>query len=216
MEFFRNLNGIPYGCSVGRSDSECFRGTELFINKAHWNCEWKDKQPSRRLRGPGESAASRREFMMKNGMTICVLSVFCVMSWVSGCDYGPMEGLDAEAQYETHEGELKKSFSRIGENGDVGAWNFDADAPKEGISPVPADCSCTCSNAAHKACRDLKNKKGKKLCPDSAHAVDIVGSCIQDGEECGGTCECLDCYTNLGRKCGRLPAGIAGTCEFQF
>jgi hypothetical protein len=142
--------------------------------------------------------------------------VFCVMSLVSGCDYGPMDGAETEAQYETHEGELKMSVSKTGENGEIGAWNFDADVSKASIAPLPADCSCTCSKAAHKACRDLKDKNGKDLCPNTAHAVDIVGSCIQNGETCGGTCECLDCYTNLGRKCGRLPAGIAGKCEFQF
>ena len=136
---------------------------------------------------------------------------------VSGCDYGPVDETESYEEYETMEGELRQSFRGKGEARHVTAWNYEIEATGlNDASPKPSDCSCTCSDAAHQACRDLKDKKGNNLCPPSAHAVDIVGSCKQKGDQCGGKCECVDCYNNIGTKCGRLPKAVKGKCEFQF
>jgi len=150
---------------------------------------------------------------MKSVMNVWMFGLVCVSLLFTGCDYGPLEEGEQVAQYETMEGELKKGELR---SESVGAWNYSDELFPADVAAVPADCACTCSRQAHKACRDLTDDKGKKLCPKNAHAVDIVGSCVQNGDECGGECECLDCYTNLGKKCGRLDLAIPGTCEFQF
>ena len=154
---------------------------------------------------------------MRNLTKIWSFALVLAIGLVSGCDYGPIDETETYEEYETVEGELKQAVRGNDEGIKLKAWEYDpvaadviADAPKT------ADCSCSCSDAAHQACRNLKNKKGEALCPPTAHAVDIVGSCIQKGDQCGGKCKCLDCYNNLGRKCGRLPKAVAGTCEFQF
>lgn len=154
---------------------------------------------------------------MKNVQNIVKFGLLCAFAFLAGCDYGPIEGGEEEIQYETQVGELEFSGGEE-ENGEgVGAWNFESDLVAGEALPTSfsAHCSCTCSQQADKACRDLKDKRGKKLCPATAQAVDIVGSCVQNGETCGGTCECLDCYTVLGAKCGRLANGIKGDCEWQ-
>ena len=159
---------------------------------------------------------------MRNLTKFWSFALVLAIGFVSGCDYGPIDETESYEEYETMEGELRQSFRGKGEVRKVTAWNYEIEAADldaedlDAASPKPSDCSCTCSDAAHQACRDLKDKKGDNLCPPTAHAVDIVGSCKQKGEKCGGTCECLDCYNNIGTKCARLPKAIAGTCEFQF
>ena len=154
---------------------------------------------------------------MRNLSTIWTFALVVALSVVSGCDYGPMDENESYDAYETVEGELREGSRGNGESKTVRAWEYEVEAAAlDAASLKAADCSCTCSDAAHQACRDLKDKKGEHLCPPDAHAVDIVGSCKQKGQKCGGDCECLDCYNNIGTKCARLPKAIAGTCEFQF
>jgi len=152
---------------------------------------------------------------MKNCLKVWMLGLVCVSVLFTGCDYGPLEEGEELVEYEAMEGALKGEGKKA-EESKVGAWDFESDLIDADIAAVPADCACTCSRAAHKACRDLKDDNGKNLCPKNAHAVDIVGSCTQNGEACNGKCQCLDCYTPLGRKCGRLDKAVDGTCEWQF
>ena len=145
---------------------------------------------------------------MKTVSTWIVLSIALILT--TGCDYeADIEGETYSAHYASQSGELKAA-QPSGEGIRIFEEEFD---PFEG-EPIPidmapiAECTCDCS-ANDDACRALPK------CDNQAFAVDIRGTCRQQGDQCGGKCECAHCYMPLGKKCGKLSAKPAGVCGWS-
>ena len=151
--------------------------------------------------------------------TICALlgaSVLLLAACDPGVAYPEDETMDWTTEsWEQMEGELREA-KREGRT--VEAWTYAEEGEYEDVDDTApfASCECKCSQQAIDACIKIKDKKGKNLCPPSARPVDVVGSCVQNGSQCNGTCNCRDCYTPLGKKCAQLPAALPGTCEWSF